>query len=314
MIQTLKSIGFALLRLAITLGVVALALLIGWRLYAGYELAPWTRDGRVRADLVQVAPDVSGLIDQVAVVDNQPVRAGQLLFSIDRARFTLAEQQAQDAVAAAQVALDEAAREVRRDRRLGALVPAEQLEQAEAKQAELAAALSGAQNTLAVAALNLERSEVRAPISGTIAGLDLLPGAYAVASKPVLVIVATQQLYIEGYFEETKLARIALGDKAEVRLMGESALLEGHVVSLAPAIADRERAASPTLLPDINPTFSWVRLAQRVPVRIVIDRLPPGVKLIAGRTATVTIKDARALPKAGDFWRGVEHDFLGPRL
>jgi multidrug resistance efflux pump len=298
----MKQILLSLLRLSITLLIVALAAIVGWRLYVAYALAPTTRDGRVRVDSVQIAPDVSGLIDQVAVFDNQNVRAGQILFRIDAARFDLAVRQAQDAVQAAQVALDQAAREERRDRRLGSLVPAEQAEQAAAKQAGLKSGVTAAQDALAVAQLNLDRATVRAPIDGTIVGLNLLPGAYAVAGKPVLVEVATRGIYVEGYFEETKLPRVALGDKAEIRLMGETELLYGHVVSIAPAIADRERAANASLLPDINPTFSWVRLAQRIPVRILIDRVPPDVRLIAGRTATVTITTPHKMPKPREFW------------
>lgn len=292
----MKQIFLSLLRLLVTLLVVAAAAVVGWRLYAAYELAPWTRDARVRADTLQLAPDVSGLVTAVNVTDNQAVAAGQVLFVIDPARYQLAVQQAQDQIAAEHIALDEAQREDRRNRNLGSLVPTETLEQGATKVASLQAALTAAQDALALAQLNLDRATIKAPVAGRIVNLDLVAGSFASAGKPVLVMVAGAP-YVDGYFEETKLPRIAIGDPVEIRLMGETAVLRGHVASIAPGIADRERTASPTLLPDINPTFSWVRLAQRVPVRIAIDQVPAGVRLIAGRTATVTDTASHPLPR-----------------
>ncbi len=305
----MKQFIFSLLRFVITLGFVALAVVIGWRLYASYELAPWTRDGRVRADLSQIAPDVSGLIESVPVHDNQPVAAGQVLFVIDQARYKLALTFAQDAVKAEQIALDEAQREDRRNHGLGDLVSAEVREQGASKVSSLQAAMASAQDAVAVAQLNLDRTVVKAPLAGVTASVDLRPGDYAVAGKPVLAMVVAQSIYVDGYFEETKLPRIHLGDPAEIRLMGESQPLRGHVTSISPGIADRERIASATLLPDVNPTFSWVRLAQRVPVRVAIDRVPPGVQLIAGRTATVTIEGHYSLPG----WRAFIAEFWAPK-
>ncbi|MET0907480.1 MAG: HlyD family efflux transporter periplasmic adaptor subunit, partial [Tardiphaga sp.] len=141
----------------------------------------------------------------------------------------------------------------------------------------------------AVAQLNLDRSEVHAPVSGVISNMDLRPGTYVTAGKGVMALVDTSSLRVDGYFEETKLARIHPGDPVRIRLMGDSKDLTGRVESIAAGIEDRDRGQGSNLLANVTPTFSWVRLAQRVPVRIALDAVPDGTTLIAGRTATVEV-------------------------
>ncbi len=279
----------AFLRVAVTLVVVALAGLAGQRLWAHYEEDPWTRDGRVRADVVQVAPDVSGLVTTVLVHDNQQVTAGTPLFEVDRPRYRLAVAQAEAAVAAQQVQLAQARREARRNRTLGDLVAGEVQEQSLAKVAQIDAALAQARTALDTARLNLARTEVRASVAGMVSNLDLRPGDYASAGHPEFAIIDQSSLHIIGYFEETKLARIHVGDPVQVRLMGDRATIAGHVQSIAGGIEDRDRNSGASLLANVNPTFSWVRLAQRIPVRVAIDRLPAGTALVVGRTATVEV-------------------------
>jgi multidrug resistance efflux pump len=97
-------------------------------------------------------------------------------------------------------------------------------------------------------------------------------------------------------FEETKLPGISLGDPVSVSLMGTKQQLSGHVDSFAQGIADRDRNTAGNLLPNVNPTFNWVRLAQRIPVRIALDRVPEGVRLVSEQTVTVDVhhrQDAR---------------------
>ena len=281
------------LRIGVTLAVVLLAVVAGRRLWAHYETEPWTRDGRVRADIVQVAPDVSGLVTEVLVRDNQPVAAGTPLFRVDRPRYRLAVAQAAAAVAAQRVQLAQARREAQRNRTLGDLVAGEVREQGDAKVAQLATAVSQAQIALQTAQLNLARTEVRASVAGTVSNLDLRPGDYATAGHPEFAIIDRGSLHIIGYFEETKLPRVHVGDPVRVRLMGDDQIIAGHVQSIAGGIEDRDRSAGANLLANVNPTFSWVRLAQRIPVRVAIDRLPRGEMLVVGRTATVEV-----LPRA----------------
>jgi RND family efflux transporter MFP subunit len=234
----------------------------------------------------------------VLVHDNQEVRKDQVLFRIDPVRFQLALQQATANVTAKESAAQEATREMNRYRALTSLeVSTEEQQQSTAKAIEAAAAYQQAVADRDVAQLNLDRSQVRASVDGTVTNFSMRPGDYVTAGAPIFALIDTDSIYVAGYFEETKLPQIQQGDRARVRLMGESLLIEGHVQSIAGGIADRERQASNDLLANIAPTFSWVRLAQRVPVRIALDHVPPGVRLIAGRTASVEVLVNR--PRAG---------------
>jgi multidrug resistance efflux pump len=276
-----------LLRRLITLAAVVVAVFVLRWMWSHYALAPWTRDGRVRADVVSVAPDVSGFVVKVAVHDNEVVRKGDLMFELDRARYEIALQQAQATVARQRASLAEARREARRNDTLGEVVSSEAREQSQARMEEATAELQRGLADLAAARLNLERTLVLAPVNGIVTNLELRPGNYLTAGRQGLALMDSDSIHIDGYFEEIQLSRIRAGDRVSVRLMGESQLLYGHVQSIAPAIFDRERTPTGDLVADINPTFSWVRLAQRVPVRIKLDPEPLDVLLIAGRTATV---------------------------
>lgn len=276
-------------RVAVTLAVVAVAVVGGKRLWDHYQVDPWTRDGRVRADIVQVAPDVSGLVTRVQVVNDQTVKAGQPLFYVDRDRYALALRQADAAVAAQKAQLAQARRELARNRVLGDLVAGEITEQSLAKVEQGQAAVAQAVAARDLAALNLERTLVVAPTDGFLSDLTLRTGDYVTAGKPVLALIDSRSYRVEGYFEETKLKGLHVGQKVSVTVMGEDKPLHGHIQSIAAGIEDRDRAAGSSLLPNVNPTFSWVRLAQRVPVRVALDETPKDLRLIAGRTATVAV-------------------------
>ena len=279
-------------RFTATLLLALVAFLVAIWLWHRYERDPWTRDGHIRADVVRVTPDVAGLVTRVAVRDNQQVRPGDILFVVDTPRFRLSLQQSDAAIASAQATLNQARREARRDVVLGDLVAAETHEQNLARIATAAAALAQAQSDRAQAALNLQRTTVRATVNGTVTNLDLHPGDYVSAGQQAMALVDSDSILVEGYFEETKLARIHVGDPVQVTLMGDPQPLRGRVESIEAAISDAERGNAGNLLPTVNPTFTWVRLAQRIPVRIRLEHVPPGTRLIAGRTATVSILDA----------------------
>lgn len=287
--MNLKTSLLGLGKVAVTVGVVAVAGVVGWRLWQHYELEPWTRDGRIRANVVQVAPDVSGLVTSVYVRDNQPVKAGQVLFEVDRARFALALEQAQAAEQAQRTALAQAEKESHRNAALRELVAEETREQGRAHVDQLRAALAQAVANRDVARLNLERTRVVSAVEGFVTNLDLQAGAYVTAGHAVMALVDRKSFYAEGYFEENKLPRIHVGDKVAVTLMGTSQPLPGHVESFAEGIADRDRGTSANLLPNVNPTFNWVRLAQRIPVRVALDGVPRDVRLVAGQTATIAV-------------------------
>jgi multidrug resistance efflux pump len=145
-------------------------------------------------------------------------------------------------------------------------------------------------------ALNLARTTVRATVHGIVTNLDLHPGDYIAAGTQAMALVDTDSLRVEGYFEETKLGGIHLGDPVVVHLMGEPRALHGRVDSIAAGINDSERTNTSNLLPNVNPTFSWVRLAQRIPVRVKLGQVPAGISLIVGRTATVTVEQKAGHP------------------
>jgi len=282
-------------RFAVTATVVVIAVFAGAWLWIHYHEDPWTRDGRVRTDVVQVSPDVAGWVTQVAVHDNQPVRKGQLLFVIDQSRYTIALRQAEAAVASDRASLAEAQREDRRDGTLGELVGAEAREQSATRVDQAKAALTEALANRDGARLNLERTAVSASVDGVVTNLELRPGDYLSVGRPALALVDTGSLRVEGYFEETKLRRIRIGDRASVRIMGVPTVLYGHVQGIAAGIEDRERGLGDNLLPNVNPTFNWVRLAQRIPVRVELDAAPSDIRLISGRTATVKVFEPTAL-------------------
>jgi len=281
----LSSLGPVVLTLAVT----AVGAVVVKHLWDYYTVAPWTRDGHIRAEVVQVAPDVSGLVTRIAVKDNQRVKAGDLLFEIDHERYALALRQAQATAAAMRASLAQYRREANRSQKLAEVVSREVIEEGLARVQQGEATLAQAEAAVDVAKLNLDRTRVVSPVEGYVN--DRLPrlGDYVSTGKPVLSMVDARSFHVEGYFEETKLHGIHIGSPVDIRIMGEKGVLHGHVQSIAAGIEDRDRTSSNSLLPNINPTFNWVRLAQRVPVRIQFDQMPADVRLVAGRTATVSV-------------------------
>lgn len=279
-----------LLRYTITFVVVAVAIFLALTLWQNYMNSSWTRDGRVRADVVMVAPDVSGLVSELSVTDNQFVKQGETLFEIDKVRFEHALEVA-DAVAKTKKANyemknnqyirraalgdDAVSKESRNDAEL----------EVEMAKAEYEEALALAQT----AKLNLERSTVRAPSDGWISNLLLRKGDYVKVGDNRLAIVSSGSFWVYGYFEEQKLSLLHVGDKAQMKMLGSDYTLSGHIESIARGISDRDNATGDRLLANVNPTFTWVRLAQRIPVRIHIDSVPKGFTVVAGMTCSVSI-------------------------
>jgi RND family efflux transporter MFP subunit len=288
----------AVVRVFVTLVAVVAAVLVGWWLWDFYMLAPWTRDARVQANVVEVAPDVSGLITAIDVVDNQKVAKGDVLFIIDRQRFTLAVEEAQANVSQSQSTLTLAQDNADRDARIMKSDPnaisAQTAETSRTKASEATAALQLAQSQLATAQLNLERSTVRSPVNGFVTNLTATVGDYATRGTGVLALVDNDSFYVYAYFMETKLPAIKIGSNAEVRLMAGGTVLRGTVQGLSRAIAN-PTAARGRLLASVDPNFEWIRLAQRIPVRVALEKLPPGVELVAGMSATVVVRPLAAV-------------------
>lgn len=282
-----------ILRVVVTLAAVAAAIAVGWWLWTFYTLAPWTRDARIRANVVRLAPDVSGLITAIDVVDNQKVARGDVLFVIDQKRYTLARDEAQASLAKAQATLKLAQDNADRDAEVMAgdpsAISSATAETSRARAAEAAAALQLAQSGLASAELDLERSTVRSPVNGFVTNLVAVVGDYATRGTGILALVDSDSFYVDAYFMETKLPAIRVGSEVEIRLMAGGATLEGTVEGLSRAIAS-STVTEGALLATVDPNFEWIRLAQRIPVRIAIKEVPPGIDLAAGMSATVVVK------------------------
>ncbi|MCB5190796.1 efflux RND transporter periplasmic adaptor subunit [Methylobacillus arboreus] len=289
----MKEMHKQILRVSITLLIVGLAVLLGHMLWVRYMDSPWTRDGRVRADVVNVASDIPGLVTEVAVRDNQYVKKGDLLFRIDTERYhhTLTETGARLEQRKITLALKRG-QSTRRAMLDDQVISREDREDADlitlAAKADLDQAVAEHEH----ARLDLKRTEVRAPVDGWISNLLVRPGDYAQAGEAKLALIDQKSYWIYGYFEEHKLALIHVNDPAEIRMLGTDFVLRGHVESIARGITDRDNPTDVRLLANVNPSFNWVRLAQRVPVRIHIDEIPEGVVLVAGMTCSVIIHPA----------------------
>lgn len=303
---------------AVTLAVLALAVVLGWFAWDYYTRAPWTRDARVRADVVTLSAEVAGRIIKLPVQDNQFVRQGDLLLQIDPARYELAVLhavravevaraalgQSQAAIVANEAQLKQRRSEEQRRRKLQSMsaISAEEWEKAgtdvAVAQADLLREQSNlglaqanvqlAEATLQQARLDLERTRVSAPVSGYVTNLLTRQGDYAQPGMPLLALVDSSSFHVSGYFEETKLPKIKVGSRARIALMSGE-VLEGTVESIAYAITDRENQPGNRLLANVNPSYTWVKLAQRIPVRLRLERSADAPPLRAGTTATVTI-------------------------
>jgi multidrug resistance efflux pump len=290
----------AVVRVLLTLILLTAAGLLGYDVASYYLYSPWTRDARIRANVATVAPDVSGWVDDIRVRDNQFVHKGDVLVVIDQDRYRLALANAEAAVAAAHAQFLMLLDQYQRRSKLspGLTIALEALENAR-RQSEAASATY--QQSIAsrdTAALNLRRTEVRASVNGFITNLNLAKGTYASQGQPVMALIDSDSYRVEAYFEETKIPQVKSGATAEIYLMDGSPALQGTVVGIAMGITDQDNSNGPQLLSKINPTFTWVRLAQRIPVSFHITRVPPGALVSAGMTCTVVMKEG-APPEIG---------------
>ena len=276
-----------------TLLVLALAIWIGRTLWEHYMNTPWTRDGRVRADIINVAADVNGYVVGVPVKDNQLVKKGDVLLEVDPEHYQIVVKQAQSLVASRKATWE--MRKVNAHRRadMDNLVISRENRDDASNIAD--SALADYQHALAqldAAQLDLKRTKVLATVDGYVTNLNVHRGDYARVGDPKMAVIDQDSFWVYGFFEETKLPHIRVGDKADLQMMSGE-VLKGHVESISRGIYDRDNPESRELVADVNPTFNWVRLAQRVPVRIHIDEIPDGFLLAAGTTCTVIVEQGK---------------------
>jgi RND family efflux transporter MFP subunit len=279
-------------RFVLTLVLLLAAVWAGKMGWDHYEESPWTRDGHVRAEVINIAADISGTVTGVQVKDNQFVHKGDILFTIDKDRYVTALAQAKANLAAQQVEKNRRGSEARRRASLGAdIVSAESKDNADFAVSAANAQLAALEAAVKTAEINLERTTVRAPVNGYVTNLVVHQGDFAAVGASRMALIDSDSYYVIGYFEETKLPQLAAGAKVDMKML-DGAELQGHIESIARGITDRDATTGRELLADVNPTFNWVRLAQRIPVRVHIDTMPKDFVLVAGSTCTVVIKHA----------------------
>lgn len=283
----------------IALGILNLALLaaVGWYGYQTFEEYlnnPWTRDGQVRGQVIQVATRVSGMVTRIAVIDNQFVRSGDLLFELDPEPFEIAIAQAEANLRRDQISSK--ASKIEYDRLLeiarqdAGAVSAKDLNRREANYLQSLSQIDVSTESLRSARLNLGYTRVRAAVDGYVSNINFQIGDQAVANTPILALVDSNSFWVFGYFRESQIGRINIGDPARITLMAyPDQPLAGSVESLGWGIAPGDGNAGYNLLPSIKPVFQWIRLAQRMPVRVSLETLPEGVELRYGLTASVMI-------------------------
>ncbi len=281
----------------VTAVAVAVAALAGWQAWQYYMGAPWTRDGTVRAYVVKIAPQIAGEIVKLPIADNEFVHKGDLLMLIDPRNYSIAVRQAEAAAEEARaVAVNANAEMIRREKLNDIAVTMEERQTYISQAANAEASYQSALASLDQARINFKRTQVRSPVNGYVTNLTAQLGDYANVGALMLSVVNANSYWVDAYFEETALGRIQKGDAATIKLMGYSPLLRGRVQGLARGVNVPNAEPDASGLASVNPIFTFVRLAQRVPVRIRIDEVPEGVNLVAGLTATVEIEPYRAPP------------------
>jgi len=285
----------AILKAGATFSALVLAGLAALLIWSYYVTAPWTRDGRIRVQVASIAPQVSGQIVEIRVADNQFVKKGDILYVIDPFDFRVAVDQAKQQVAMRAADAEVKKQEAERRKKLSDLATSpeeQQLYIGNAIQAH--ASFEAAQSQLAQADINLKRTEVRSPVNGFVTNLLMRVGDYARAGTTNVSVIDAESYWIDGYFEETKLAAICVGDIVEAQLLGYAQPIQGRVDTITRGIGVSDAAPGTQGLPNVDPIYTWVRLAQRVPIRIAITDVPAGVPLVSGLTVTVTVRGSAA--------------------
>ncbi len=282
------------IRYIITLAAVVLAGFVLANMFHEYLFQPWTRDGHVRAQIIKITPRVGGPIVDLPIQDNQAVKKGDLLFKIDPRTYALAIEKAEAKLKQSQasklVKLDQATRARDLSKKDKGAISEQSLVRKENNLLVAIADVDAAEANLNNAHLDMEFTEVRAPVDGYVTNLLLRYGSQTVANQPALALIDVNSFWVHGYFKETQIENVSSGNKAVIKLMTyPDAPLEGVVENMGWGIAQQDGAPAADLLPAINPSFDWIRLAQRIPVRIRLTRIPEEVELRVGTTASVFV-------------------------
>ncbi|MEZ8625106.1 HlyD family secretion protein [Vibrio splendidus] len=281
-------------RYLITLLLFAAAGTVIYSYYQSYSSNPWTRDGQVSAYIVSITPRVTGQVTKVHIDDNSQVAKGDILFEIDPSLYQAAYYKAlasqKQALALLAKAMNEEQRALNLEKRTPGAIPVLTLNNLSNAVETSSANVQLAKANVEEAQLNLEYTKVYAPTNGYITNLSLREGSQAVANSPVVALIDEDSFWIEGYFKETDLVGVDAQDKAYVTLMMHNKIqLEGHIKSIGFGIAKQDGSTGNDLLPNVNPNFQWIRLAQRIPIKVKLDHIPDELQLRVGMTASIKI-------------------------
>jgi p-hydroxybenzoic acid efflux pump subunit AaeA len=280
-------------RTAITVVLVVLAFIAIFRAWSFYTESPWTRDARFTADVVAIAPDVAGLITSVDVHDNQLVKKDQVLFTIDQPRYQKALEEAEADVAYYQALANEKRREAGRRNQLGVqAMSREEIDQANNVLQTVLHQLAKAEATRDLARLDLQRTVIRAPADGWVTNLNVYTGEFITRGSTAVALVKQNSFYVLAYMEETKLEGVRPGFRVEITPLGSNNVLHGTVDSVSAGVTNASSTRDDKGMATVDSNLEWVRLAQRVPVRIRLDK-QPGNLYPAGTTATVVVTGER---------------------
>jgi len=283
-----------IIKILLSLTIISLALFFGYNKYREYIENPWTRDGQVRTQVIQVTPRVSGMITNIAVQDNQAVKKGDLLFEIDPSQYQVKLDQSQarlqrtlEVAKGTKVEYERVNKIYSRDK--GA-VSQKDMNRNEVNYYKSLADIDSSTEAVNTAKLNLSYTKVYAEVDGYVSNINFQTGSQAVANHAILALVDTNSYWVFGFFREDAIPEVAVGDQARVTLLAyPNTPLSGVVESIAWGIAPSDGNPGNNLLPSVKPVFQWIRLAQRIPVRIKLDKLPEEVKLRFGMTASVMV-------------------------
>ncbi len=291
----MKKLILTAIKLILTLSVMAVAIYLGWQKWSEYIQNPWTRDAQVRSQVILVSPQVTGRVTTIYIHDNQAVKKGDILFEIDSTLYQLKVKQAQARLTRAIENAKGLKIEYERVQKIYAQDPGavsqKDLNRNKVNYHKALADIDGAKEALNKAKLDLAHTKVYAEVDGWVSNINFQVGSQAIANQPILALVDKNSFWVFGFFREDDVSDIKAGDKAIVTLMAyPNQPIECKVESIAWGITPPDGNPGPNLLPQVKPVFQWIRLAQRIPVRVKIIKLPSNIKLRVGMTASVLIK------------------------
>lgn len=286
----------ALKRYLITVIAALVLIVVAFQLWNFYVLGGWTRDGKIRADVVQVSAQVSGKLVNLPIIDNQLVQKGELLFEIDPIDYEINLRNAEAQLEQLRIRQEQAALQYERRTNLGnvAAISKEHLDDVKYNLDLLNDQLQQAEIAVEKAKLDLSRTKVYAEVSGYVTNMNIREGSFIPAGQPLFALVDKDSFHAVGYFEETKLPYIEVGRRVEIIPYNDGEKMYGYITGYGRAIFDQSAQTGEQLLQAVKPNYPWVTLAQRIPVKVAFEKSDEELEahnLIAGTTVTIIVLD-----------------------